>query len=215
MKFLSRMVSIVAIRLLRGEWVEFREQLIRTYRLHSSKGLHPPILTQQLLISGEDRRFFRHGGIDPIAVGRAIWRGLVLGHREGASTIEMQIVRVVSGKFDRTLGRKIREMALATLLTREIPKDGLPALYLAIGYFGWRMNGFDAACRRLRLDARFLTPVEAARLVARLKYPEPHNLGPLRSTQIAARAEHLLRLHARHQYDTTYRGLVTDGYAAV
>jgi membrane peptidoglycan carboxypeptidase len=170
----------------------------------------PPSLAQQLLISGEDHRFFRHGGIDPIAICRAIWRGIVLGRHEGASTIEMQVVRVVSGRYERSLRRKVREMALATLVAHVIPKEALPGVYLQIGYFGWRMNGFEAACRRLGLGAAELTPTQTAGLVARLKYPQPRETQPERWSQISARAQHLLRLHSQHRCDRTYAGLVIE-----
>jgi penicillin-binding protein 1A len=176
----------------------------------SGCGCLPTTLAQQLLISGEDHRFFRHGGIDPIAICRAVWRGIVLGQREGASTIEMQVIRVVSGRFERTLRRKICEMALATLVAREIPKEALPGLYLQIGYFGWRMNGFDEACRRLGLNAESLTPAQTAALVARLKYPQPRATSADRWDKINTRARHLLWLHSQHKHDRTYAGLLIE-----
>jgi len=208
MRALARMVSLVALWLLRREWLKLRAELTRVYRSHvDAAGCQPTALAQQLLISGEDHRFFRHGGIDPIAICRATWRGIVLGRPEGASTIEMQLVRVVSGRFGRSLRRKLREMALATLVARAIPKEALPAVYLRIGYFGWRMNGFEDACRRLGLSAAALTPAQTAGLVARLKYPQPRATGPERWNQINARAQHLLRLHSLHRCGRTYAGL--------
>lgn len=205
----SHIISVVARWLLRREWLELRKSLASEYRSYlDAVASRPSLLAQQLLISGEDHRFFSHGGIDPIAICRAIWRGTVLRRPEGASTIEMQVVRVMSGRFERTLLRKIREMALATLVAREIPNEALPGFYLRIGYFGWRMNGFAAACRQLRLSAQILTPAETARLVARLKYPQPRLASPERWNQINIRAQHLLRLHLQHRCDNTYLGLV-------
>ena len=131
MRALARIVSVIALLFLTREWLLIRDDLARVYRARSSVSEHrPSALAQQLLISGEDHRFFRHGGIDPIAICRAMWRGLVLGQNEGASTIEMQVIRVVTGSFERTLRRKIRELAFATLVAREIPKQALPSLYL-------------------------------------------------------------------------------------
>ena len=122
----------------------------------------------------------------------------------------MQVIRVVSGRFERTLSRKVRETALATLVSREIPKEALPGVYLRIGYFGWRMNGFDGACRRLGLSAEALTPAQTAALVARLKYPQPRVPSPERWDKINTRARYLLRLHARHTHDRTYAGLPVE-----
>lgn len=209
MRALGLIVSLFALWLLRREWLELRAGLTRAYGSDvDAAGYRPTALAQQLLISGEDHRYFRHCGIDPIAICRAIWRGIALGRTEGASTIEMQVVRVVSGRFERSFQRKIREMALATLVTRAIPKEALPAVYLRIGYFGWRMNGFEAACRRLGVVAAALTAAQTAGLVARLKYPQPRAAGPDRWSQINARAQHLLRLHSQHKSDRTYDGLV-------
>lgn len=217
MKQFSRFVAVLALWLVRHEWPVLRERLAQAYKSHKEDGVgYPSILAQQLLISGEDHRFFSHGGIDLIAVCRAAWRGVVSRRREGASTIEMQVVRVVSGRYERTFRRKIREMALATLVTREIPKEALPAIYLRLGYFGWRMNGFAAACYNINQHPEFLTQIETARLVARLKYPQPHHVSTRRWEQIDMRARHLLQLHLRHRQEHTYFGLVTKSpYATV
>jgi penicillin-binding protein 1A len=209
MMVFARLVAIVTLWFKRREWLELRERLVRAYNSFKDDYARcPSILAQQLLISGEDHRFFDHGGIDLIAVCRAVWRGVVLRRPEGASTIEMQVVRVVSGRYEHTLARKVREMALATLMTRTIPKEALPAIYLRIGYFGWRMNGFSAACRRIGHYPESLTPIETARLVARLKYPQSRDISTHRRTQINIRAQHILRLHARHRLEHTYLGLV-------
>jgi membrane carboxypeptidase/penicillin-binding protein PbpC len=208
---LSRIISFFALWVLRREWKELRVQLAKLHRSYAGVDrFRPTTLAQQLLILGEDHRFFSHGGIDPIAICRAIWRGVFLSKPEGASTIEMQIIRVVSGRYQRTLRRKIREIGLATLVCREVPKEALPALYLRIGYFGWRMNGYEAACRRLGVSPEELTPNEAARLVARLKYPQPRFTGLKRWNQINVRAEHLLRLHSLRKYGQTHIGLAKE-----
>lgn len=208
MKTCAWLVSTFALVLMQHEWLQLRDQLARAYKsLLSDSSGRPSILVQRLLISGEDHRFFGHGGIDLIAVARALWRRIMRGRREGASTIEMQIVRVLSGRYERTLRRKIREMALATLVTKEIPKHELPMIYLQIAYFGWRMNGFPAACRRIGCHPDCMTLSEAACLVASLKYPQPREISARRRRQIDTRTQHLLKLYSRHRLDQTYAGL--------
>src|ERR1700686_1168007 len=114
---LGRIISKIAILLLCREWESLRPPLLGLHQRHLREASGaPPWIVQALLISGEDHRFFDHAGIDFIAVCRAVWRGHVLRRREGASTIEMQLVRVLTGRFERTLVRKIREAGLATLL---------------------------------------------------------------------------------------------------
>src|SRR4029077_12954030 len=156
----------------------------------------PPQIAQALLISAEDHRYFSHLGVDPIAVCRAIWRRLTVGKKEGASTIEMQVVRVLTGRFERTLFRKIREMLLASIVTYYVPKRALPAIYLRIAYYGTGMHGFAAACRRLRIDPLSMNAYQAAGLIARLKYPQPRVLHDARCRQIEARIRYILAVYS-------------------
>lgn len=167
----------------------------------------PPLLAQRLLICGEDHRFFSHIGFDLTAICRAVYRRVTQGKIEGASTIEQQTVRVLTGQYERTIGRKAREILLAVLLARVVPKCDLPGLYLSVGYYGWRMNNFRQACKRLCLETRTMSLSEAAGLVARLKYPEPRLPSIQRSTQIARRVRHLLWLHSVYAQDSTYKKL--------
>lgn len=167
--------------------------------------LAPPVISQQFLVSGEDHRHATHLGFDPIGIGRAIWRRLIYGFHEGASTIEQQIVRVITGRYERTIRRKLKEILLAVLVARSFPKGVLPAVYLTIGYYGWRMNGYMQACRRLGLSPQCLTLDQAAELVARLKYPQPKEPPLKRILQIERRAKHLGVLRQRHMFAGHYR----------
>lgn len=72
----------------------------------------PPLICQQLLVSGEDHRHARHPGYDVIAICRAVWRRATSGRREGASTIDQQIVRVLTGRSSAPLGGSSRRSAL-------------------------------------------------------------------------------------------------------
>lgn len=179
--------------------------------LDRSPDIVPPLIAQRLLVSGEDHRHAHHSGFDVIAIGRAVWRRISRGVREGASTIEQQTVRVITGRYERTVTRKIREILLAILVTGRYPKYRLPAAYLCIGYFGWRMNGYRQACRRLGLSPNSISFEEASKLVARLKYPQPRDASPRRMFEIHRRARHLQSLYARHISDGTYRHI--DGSA--
>lgn len=167
----------------------------------------PPLSAQELLISGEDHRFFRHFGFDIIAICRAIYRRVGFGIVEGASTIEQQIIRVLSGRYEQTLKRKIKEILLATLITLIIPKRDLPGLYLRVGYFGWRMNNFKEACTRLKISPSNMSLLESASIVARLKYPQPQVITVRRAIQINIRTRHLLNLHYIHNSALVYTGL--------
>ncbi|HEX5132091.1 MAG TPA: biosynthetic peptidoglycan transglycosylase [Candidatus Krumholzibacteria bacterium] len=203
-------VSVVFVlrALVRSEWrmVRLRVELERT-RLANRVDVAPPLIAQQLLVSGEDHRHARHPGFDLFAIGRALWRRVAHGSREGASTIEQQVVRTITGRYERTLRRKLKEILLAILVAQSFPKEILPSVYLQIAYYGWRMNGYQQACQRLGLHPSSLALDEAAGLVARLKYPEPRTAPSTRTLQIGYRTEHLLGLYRRHVHEGNYRHL--------
>ena len=198
-------IASLVLPLVRKEWEIVRKRIdLEHAHLVRHPELKPPLVAQQLLISGEDHRHARHPGFDVIGICRAVWRRVSEGKREGASTIEQQIVRTVLENRERTIRRKIREIMLATIVSSTYTKDFLPMIYLSIGYYGWRMNGYRQACRRLNLRSGFLTLFEAASLVARLKYPEPRATPVSRRLQIYVRTRHLIRLYRRHSTDGTY-----------
>ena len=167
-----------------------------------------PRLTSQMcqfLIVGEDHRFYRHPGVDPVALCRAAWKTFFCGSRQGASTIAMQLVRTITGRCEKTLGRKLTEIFLAVRLSQHVSKERLPILYLWVAYYGWQMNNFRQACSRLEIDPRSVSTFEAAKLIARLKYPEPKNYDAERIKKIRKRALHLMTL-ANHLNIPSYKG---------
>ena len=159
--------------------------------------VRPSALMCDLLVAGEDHRMKWHIGVDPLAMCRAVWRTYCCGRREGGSTVAMQFVRVLTGRFERSWQRKAVEMTLAVRLTRYVGRYELPGLYLTVGYYGWRMNGFVQACARLGIDPDECSAREAAMLVARLKYPEPRRCSRERWRQIVNRSEHLIERQER------------------
>jgi membrane peptidoglycan carboxypeptidase len=217
MTILAQFVSAFALKFLRASWEELRLKLESAYSAHiNDMDKRPSALAKKLLISGEDHRYYQHGGFDVIAMCRAAWRGFILHKREGASTIEMQLVRTLTEKYERTLKRKIHEIAFATLVSKVIPKDEIPAVYLEIAYFGWRMNGFSAALRRTYGMCEQLPPLQTAQIVARLKYPEPRSASPSRLRKIRVRGDYLLWLHDKHLHARIYQGgIVEVQYEAV
>ncbi len=156
-----------------------------------------PIPTPQmckLLIVGEDHRFYEHPGVDLLALCRAFWKTFFCGERQGGSTIAMQFVRTITSRYEKTWQRKLLEIVFAVRLTRYLPKDRLPTLYLWVAYYGWGMNDFTQACARLKIDPKTVSVFEAAQLVARLKYPEPRECSPKHLEKIQRRGHHLITL---------------------
>ncbi len=101
------------------------------------------------LLTTEDRNFYRHSGVDPKGVMRAIAKNIRAGtFAEGASTITQQIAKTLFLTPKKTLVRKLREAILAFQLERRYTKDEILALYLNQIYLGSGAYGVAAAARR-------------------------------------------------------------------
>ena len=153
----------------------------------------------KLLITGEDHRFKFHNGVDLVALIRALFKTLILNKREGGSTIAMQLVRVLTGRYEITLSRKFEEIFLAYKLTQSMPKQEILSLYVSIAYFGWNMHGIQDACKSLKFNINNLSLEESASLIARLKYPESKYISKKRIMQIKNRTKYILKRYSTLQ----------------
>lgn len=96
----------------------------------------------------EDRRFWFHPGVDPIAIIRALWQNVRSDARvSGASTIAMQVARL-QRPGPRTYWRKLFESLTAALMTVRHGREAVLAHYLRIVPFGNRIHGIRYAARR-------------------------------------------------------------------
>ncbi|MDR2383394.1 MAG: transglycosylase domain-containing protein, partial [Prevotellaceae bacterium] len=120
----------------------------------------------QALITFEDKRFYSHQGIDPIAVLRALAHNIRQGKTvEGGSTISMQAVRLMRKGKKRTLKEKIIETLLAVRLEASMSKTEILSLYAANAPFGGNVVGIEAAAwRYFGRNAADLSWAEAATL---------------------------------------------------
>lgn len=153
---------------------------------------------EELVIVLEDRRFLRHRGLDWRSAARELLKALALRRHGGASTIEMQYVRTVTGRYERTLRRKCQEVVLSFLVDYHLDKVTILRSYLRVAYFGTRVRGAESAAMRAfgkRLGDLKLE--EAAWLAALLVYPIPRNPSEKWAAKVKRRAEYGLRLRAR------------------
>lgn len=142
------------------------------------------------LVAAEDRRFLSHYGVDSRGLARALLLFFTRRKIQGASTITQQLVRVLTKDYRYSVRRKFKEMCLACAVDREISKRTQASIYLSVAYFGWRMNGATQAWHRLRL-ASPLSPLTAASLIARLRYPEPRETTPQYLEKLSRRARYV------------------------
>jgi len=118
------------------------------------------------LITFEDKRFFVHPGVDPLALARACAQNITERRVvSGGSTLTMQTVRLARGNPPRTIAQKAREAFLALLLELRYTKRQILSLYAANAPYGGNVVGLEAASwRYFNRSSSNLTWAEAATL---------------------------------------------------
>lgn len=97
------------------------------------------------LLSVEDKRFYRHSGVDWLAMVRAVGTTVRAGHVvSGGSTISMQTARLLEPR-ERTIGSKLIEMMRAMQLEARLSKTEILELYLTLAPYGGNLEGVRAA----------------------------------------------------------------------
>nr|WP_225592068.1 peptidoglycan glycosyltransferase PbpC [Pseudomonas sp. PDM15] len=119
----------------------------------------------EALLTYEDRWFYRHPGVNPLALGRAAWQNLTGGRvLSGGSTLSMQVARLLD-PHERTLGGKFKQLWRTLQLEWHLSKDEILALYLNRAPFGGTLQGVAAASwAYLGKSPSQLTRAEAALL---------------------------------------------------
>ncbi|MGE0179641.1 MAG: transglycosylase domain-containing protein [Sphingomonas sp.] len=157
-----------------------------------------PPYVGQAFVAMEDRRFFRHVGIDPWGIARAMARNLRAGRvREGGSTISQQLAKTSFLTPDRTWGRKAQEAVITLWLEAWLSKEEILSRYLSNVYFGDNVYGLRAAARHyFNVAPEDLTLSQAAMLAGVVNAPS--RLAPTVNLT-AARARARLVLAAMEQ----------------
>ena len=142
----------------------------------------------EALLAYEDRRFFAHHGVDPLAMGRAAFQLLSQGRVvSGGSTLTMQVARLLEPRQLRSLDAKIRQGLRAVQLEWALGKDEILKLYLTLAPYGGNLEGVRAASLAyFGREPRRLTLGQAALLVALPQAPEARR--PDRFPEAAKRA---------------------------
>jgi penicillin-binding protein 1A len=125
------------------------------------------------VVATEDRRFYEHRGLDPQGLLRAMFANIRAGrYAQGGSTLTQQLAKNLFLTSERTLSRKLEELALAIWLEMRLSKQDILELYLNRVYFGAGAYGIEAAAQRyFDKSARALTLGEAAVIAGLLKAP--------------------------------------------
>lgn len=147
-----------------------------------------PVFLDALIIA-EDRRNSIHKGIDPISVIRAAYINMSGKGFQGASTIEQQFVRTVCNRYERSIYRKFREQLLAVSVARLRSKVCVSNAYLLTAYYGHKSEETHEALKSSRASIS-----EAAKIISKLKYPEPKNDSYIWRKKHKIRSKHIASL---------------------
>jgi len=174
-------------------------------------------------LSGEDRRFYEHGGVDVTGVIRAAIKNSVAGEvAGGASTLTMQLVKNIyiqqaleeptpelqkagiKKAQEASFERKLKEMKLAIGLEKRYTKDEIMLAYLNIAGFGGNTYGIQAAAQRYyNVSAKDVTIAQAASLMAIVQEPGKRSLDtPEHYEDNRIRRDNIIKIMASEKYIT-------------
>nr|WP_246301157.1 penicillin-binding protein 1C [Rhizobium rhizolycopersici] len=160
----------------------------------TSKDVDPQFV--RMLLAYEDQRFYEHRGIDPLALLRAA--GQLVSHARivsGASTLSMQVARLIEPREGRSLLAKARQIARAIQIERRLGKAEILDLYLTHAPYGGNLEGVRAASLSyFGKEPKRLSVAEAALLVALPQLPERRRPDRFPKMAEAARERVLTRM---------------------
>ncbi|WP_295585997.1 penicillin-binding protein 1C [uncultured Lamprocystis sp.] len=170
------------------------DRLLRAFTVDGGRWRLPLVLEAvdprflALLLAVEDRRFYRHAGVDPLALARAATQLVTAGRIvSGGSTLSMQLARLLDGGRTRVLGGKVRQALGALALERTAEKAQILTAYLTVAPYGGNLEGLRAGSLAwLGKEPKRLSAAEAALLVALPQAPEARR--PDRNPAAARRA---------------------------
>jgi penicillin-binding protein 1B len=140
-----------------------------------------PPYALKAVVAIEDRRYYKHGGVDVRAICRAAWNNYFQsGKLQGGSTITQQVVKNFYLTPKKSLQRKMNEAAMAMMMEKKYTKDQILEFYLNNVYLGkcgtYNIRGFQEASRLyFNKDARYLSVPEAALLAGMIQAPLRYN----------------------------------------
>ena len=134
--------------------------------------------TKNAFISAEDKRFYKHGGLDFVRIGGAIISNLkTRSFSEGASTISQQLIKNTQLSNEKTIKRKLKEFKLTKQLENKYSKDEILEMYLNNIYFGNGCYGIENASNHyFSKSAANLTLAEAALLASTINAPSIYDI---------------------------------------
>ena len=164
------------------------------------------------VVAVEDHRFFKHGAVDFISIGRAIYTNISNKElQEGGSTITQQVAKNVFFTQEETIKRKAGELFAAIDLEKNCTKEEIFAIYVNTAYFG---NGYygikEASNGYYKKEPKDLNLNEASMLAGVPNAPSVY--APTKNPDLAMqRQQHVLRKMVKYGYITQEEAKAVNG----
>lgn len=184
---------------------------IKTYTPYNEIGFY----VRNAFVAVEDKRFFKHGGLDFVRLAGAAVHNIQSGYnKEGGSTITQQLAKNALLSNEKTYTRKLKEAKLAMQIEKKYSKEEILAMYLNAIYFGNGVYGITAAAEKLfdKTPSEISLP-EAAMLTGIVRSPSAYS--PLVSPEKASeRMKLALSIMKKEGYiaDTEYENALQYEY---
>lgn len=150
-----------------GEWTMYHTLFLDSENRIWADLEQIPKDLQKAVVAIEDKRFYKHKGVDWHGTARAIFSTIFGGSVQGGSTITQQLVKNVTGDNQNTVKRKVMEIYRAQELEKRYEKDEILEAYLNEVYFGYSCYGVvTASLKYFNKDVSELTLAECASLIA-------------------------------------------------
>ena len=150
-----------------GEWTMYHTLFLDSENRIWADLEQIPKDLQKAVVAIEDKRFYKHKGVDWHGTARAIFRTIFGGSVQGGSTITQQLVKNVTGDNQNTVKRKVMEIYRAQELEKRYEKDEILEAYLNEVYFGYSCYGVvTASLKYFNKDVSELSLAECASLIA-------------------------------------------------
>ncbi|MEM7179968.1 MAG: transglycosylase domain-containing protein [Spirochaetota bacterium] len=152
---------------------------------------YPPQLIQMLL-AVEDRDFYHHGGIDYVAIVRAFFKNVAtLEYSQGASTITMQLARILIKDRRKSLLRKFHEAFVALAIESKLQKKQILEAYMNQVYLGHGAFGFENAAKYY--FQKELKKLDTKEMILLASLPSaPNRYSPFKNTKLSKKRFRIL-----------------------
>jgi membrane peptidoglycan carboxypeptidase len=131
-----------------------------------------PLSFQRAILAAEDSKFYSHSGINPIAIGQALFKNATSNTLQGGSTITQQYAKIAYLKPEQKISRKIKELFVALKIEGAFTKSEILENYINAVYFGRNAYGVEMAARKyFGVKASALTPSQSIVLAALVRSP--------------------------------------------